>query len=106
MHTLLLAEGELAHGRHKIKEMFTVGRNRRAMVASTITMFMQQFCGVNVIAYYSSSIFSSAGFSNAAALTASMGFGIINFLFALPGLFSTRSLFRANVTDENSRLYD
>lgn len=87
MHTLLLAEGEMARGPQKLKEMFTVGRNRRAMVASTITMFMQQFCGVNVIAYYSSSIFSSAGFSNVAALLASMGFGIINFLFALPGSF-------------------
>jgi hypothetical protein len=38
-------------------ELFTVPRNRRATLASWIVMFMQQFCGVNVIAYYSTTIF-------------------------------------------------
>lgn len=47
-----------------------------------IVMFMQQFCGVNVIAYYSSSIFEDSGFDTLTALGASMGFGVINFLFA------------------------
>lgn len=29
-----------------LRELFTVGRNRRALTASVICMYMQQFCGV------------------------------------------------------------
>jgi hypothetical protein len=32
-----------------VLELFTVPRVRRATLASGIVMFMQQFCGVNVI---------------------------------------------------------
>jgi hypothetical protein len=43
MHTLLKAENSsLILGQNKIKEMITVPRNRRAMQASEIVMFMQQ----------------------------------------------------------------
>lgn len=45
------------------------------MIASEVVMFMQQFCGVNVIAYYSSEIFLDANFSETSALAASLGFG-------------------------------
>ncbi len=38
----------------------------------------QQFCGVNVIAYYSSEIFLQAGVSEVGALSASLGWGVIN----------------------------
>ena len=71
-----------------ITELFCNGRNRRAMIASEICMFMQQFCGINIIAYYSSVIFLEAGFSEQSALIASLGFGIINFLFALPAVYT------------------
>lgn len=81
MKTLLEAEAEMKSGRNRLVEMFTVGRNRRAVLGSEIVMFMQQFCGVNVIAYYSSNIFRESGFSAKDALLTSMGFGIINFLF-------------------------
>jgi hypothetical protein len=97
MKTLLDAETDMARGVQKLKEMFTVGRNRRAMIGSEIVMFMQQFCGINVIAYYSSSIFANAGFSHSAALLASMGFGIINFLFALPAVYTIDSFGRRNL---------
>ncbi|KAI5856005.1 hypothetical protein BZA05DRAFT_442672 [Tricharina praecox] len=97
MKVLLEAEGEMAKGIAKLKEMFTVGRNRRAMQASQLVMFMQQFCGINVIAYYSSSIFADAGFSHAQALLASMGFGIINWLFALPAVFTIDRFGRRNL---------
>lgn len=33
--------------RARIKELFTVRRNRNAMIASEIVMFMQQFCGMS-----------------------------------------------------------
>ncbi|KAM3071478.1 hypothetical protein ACMFMF_007949 [Clarireedia jacksonii] len=89
MHVLLEIEKNTREpGQNKVKEMFTVPRNRRAMIASEITMFMQQFCGVNVIAYYSSVIFVEAGFSEFKALIASLGFGIINFAFALPAVYT------------------
>ena len=40
-------------------------------------MFMQQFCGINVIAYYSSTIFRQAGFDEITALGATLGFGAL-----------------------------
>ena len=62
-------------------ELFTTPRNKRALLASVTCMFFQQFCGVNILAYYSSSVLLNAGFTMRSALIASMGFGIINFLF-------------------------
>lgn len=42
MHTLLEAEKNMELGQNKLLELITVPRNRRAMVASQIVMFMQQ----------------------------------------------------------------
>ncbi|RCK65619.1 Arabinose-proton symporter [Candida viswanathii] len=72
----------------KVIQMFTVRRNRNGALGAWIVMFMQQFCGINVIAYYSSSIFIAADFSEIDALLASWGFGMINFTFALPAFFT------------------
>lgn len=60
-------------------------------------MFMQQFCGVNVIAYYSTEIFLDAGFPEVNALAASLGFGIINWLFALPAFYTIDTFGRRNL---------
>lgn len=49
---------------------------------------MQQFCGVNAIAYYSSNVFTDSGFTDVQALLASWGFGMINWLFAIPALYT------------------
>lgn len=54
MNTLLEAESGMILGQSKIKEMVTIPRNRRALIGSEIVMFMQQFCGVNVIGRVSS----------------------------------------------------
>ena len=51
-------------------------------------MFGQQFCGVNIIAYYSTEIFLDGGYSLNSALLASMGTGILNWVFALPAFFT------------------
>ncbi|RDW62783.1 MFS transporter-11 [Coleophoma crateriformis] len=98
MHTLLEAEkASLLVGQSKVKEMFTVPRNRRAMQASEFVMFMQQFCGVNVIAYYSSEVFVQANLSESAALAASLGWGCINFLFAIPAVYTIDTFGRRNL---------
>ncbi|KAJ5466678.1 hypothetical protein N7539_009407 [Penicillium diatomitis] len=143
MHTLLEAETGMKLGQNKLLELVAVPRNRRAMVASTIVMFMQQFCGVNVIAYYSSEIFlvssptekqsehtreshcipckshpryltpnlkslcivltmslsppQEANFAPSSALAASLGWGVINWLFAIPAIFTIDSFGRRNL---------
>ncbi|KAI0479242.1 hypothetical protein GGR56DRAFT_665064 [Xylariaceae sp. FL0804] len=89
MDTLLQVEKETMQiGRSKIEEILTIRRNRNAAIASEIVMFMQQFCGVNAIAYYSTEIFINGGFSEISALAASLGFGVINFLFAIPAFYT------------------
>ena len=37
--------------RNRLIELFTIKRNLRAVRASAIVMFAQQFCGINAIAY-------------------------------------------------------
>lgn len=49
---------------------------------------MQQFCGINAIAYYSSNIFAQSGFTPTSALLASWGFGMLNWLGAFPALYT------------------
>ncbi|KAF7289149.1 MFS domain-containing protein [Mycena indigotica] len=97
IHVTLEAEKEIARGRNRLVEMFTVPRNRNATVASFIVMFGQQFCGVNVIAYYSSTVFFQSGFSRVSSLLSSFGFGLINFVFALPAVFTIDTFGRRNL---------
>lgn len=47
-HVLLKAEMGAEKGGSKVREMFTIRRNRNALLASEILMVMQQFSGVNV----------------------------------------------------------
>lgn len=98
MHVLLEAEKEAsARTRNKFFELSTVPRNRREMLASTIVMFMQQFCGINAIAYYSSNIFVQGGFSQTSALIASFGFSAVNFVFAGPAIWTIDTFGRRNL---------
>ena len=53
-------EAAVRRRRNLIIDLFRIPRNRRAALASWVVMFMQQFCGVNVIAYYSSQMYSYA----------------------------------------------
>ncbi|EPS44823.1 hypothetical protein H072_1179 [Dactylellina haptotyla CBS 200.50] len=69
-------------------DLFRVPRIRRATLAAGIVMLAQQMCGINIMAFYSSSIFEQAGASPKESLIASMGFGLINFLFAWPAVFT------------------
>ncbi|KAH6876533.1 hypothetical protein B0T10DRAFT_540877 [Thelonectria olida] len=69
-------------------ELFTIPRNRRATWASGIVMIAQQMCGINIIAFYSATIFKQSGISDYTALWASFGFGLINFVFAWPAVYT------------------
>lgn len=69
-------------------ELFTIPRVRRATQASGIVMIGQQMCGINIIAFYSSTIFKQGGASNKEALIASFGFGLVNFVFAWPAVWT------------------
>ncbi|WFD33273.1 hypothetical protein MCUN1_000086 [Malassezia cuniculi] len=93
-------------GSFPLLELFTIPRNARATIASLILMFGQQFCGVNVIAYYSSSIIKAALKANSTndeyhlnrnALLGSWGFGMINFLFAIPAWYLIDTFGRRNL---------
>lgn len=69
-------------------ELFTIPRVRRATLASWTVMIAQQMCGINIIAFYSSTVFKQAGASNLTALLASWGFGLVNFVFAWPAVWT------------------
>lgn len=87
IHVLLQEEEKMTlHRRNPAIELFSVRRNRNAVIGSFIVMFAQQFCGINIISYYSTNIFSRAGATPTHALLASWGFGMLNFLFALPAV--------------------
>lgn len=58
---LLEGEEEIMHQTRPFRELFTIPRNRRALTASVICMFLQQFCGVNVTVYYSNTILVENG---------------------------------------------
>ncbi|RWA09944.1 hypothetical protein EKO27_g5159 [Xylaria grammica] len=70
-------------------DLFTVPRLRRATGAAFVVMIAQQLCGINIIAFYSSTIFKSIpGVTDYTALLASFGFGAINFIFAFPAFWT------------------
>ena len=53
---------------------------------------------VQIIGFYSTTIFSEAGASNVGALLASFGFGLINFLFAWPAIWTIDTFGRRGLT--------
>ncbi len=96
IHHLLDGEDDIKKGRNRFFELWSVDRNRRALVASLTVMFLQQICGVNVMAFYSSEVLRPIlGDKN--ALLGSMGFGILNFLFALPAVYTIDTFGRRNL---------
>lgn len=58
--------------RRGLYELFSKRRNRRAVTASLIVMFFQQFCGINVLIYYSSYVLQEAHYPASKALLVSL----------------------------------
>lgn len=73
-------------------------RLRNALLAACTVNLAQQLCGINVLAFYSNTIFSGATGSNDAsdnrAFLYSFGFGLINFVFCIPAIRSIDTLGR------------
>lgn len=57
----------------------------------------QQFSGINIMAFYSSTIFAQAGYDSKHTLLASFGFGLVNFLFAFPAIWTIDTFGRRNL---------
>ncbi|WYZ36598.1 hypothetical protein EsH8_II_000104 [Colletotrichum jinshuiense] len=91
IHAQLQVEAEIigrSNYAKRFAELFTIPRIRRATLASFTVMIAQQMCGINIIAFYSSTIFKEAGTSEFNALLASFGFGVVNFVFAWPAIWT------------------
>ena len=91
IHAQLEVEAEIIGKNNfftRFTQLFTIPRVRRATLASFTVMIAQQMCGINIIAFYSATIFKSSGFTDFQALFASFGFGLINFLFAFPAIWT------------------
>lgn len=91
IHVLLQQEKEMLEGSSllkRLKDLFAIPRVRRATVASSVVMAAQQMCGINIIAFYSSTVFKQATGSVNTALYASIGFGALNWVFCFPAVWT------------------
>ncbi|CAG8262557.1 unnamed protein product [Penicillium olsonii] len=68
-------------------DCFAVPRIRRANYGASTVMIAQQMCGINIISFYSSTIFLRAGYTAEQALYASLGYGAIQVVSTIPTLF-------------------
>jgi len=71
----------------RLWDCFSVPRIRRANYGASTVMLAQQMCGINIISFYSSTIFVNAGYSETQALYASLGYGAVQVIFTIPTLF-------------------
>ncbi|KAF9527412.1 putative facilitated glucose transporter [Crepidotus variabilis] len=91
-YSWVIYEEELAIARgstyfSRLWDCFTVPRIRRANYGATTVMIAQQMCGINIISFYSSTIFENVGYTPVQALYASLGYGAIQVIATIPTLF-------------------
>lgn len=72
----------------RFTQLFTIPRVRRANLAAFTVMIAQQMCGINIVAFYSTTIFKEAGMSEFKAMLGSFGFGLVNWLFSFPAFWT------------------
>jgi len=100
IHAQLMEEFAVLRGANyfsRFFELFTIPRVRRASLAAFVVMIAQQMCGINIIAFYSSTVFVNAGYDTKSALLASWGFGLVNFTFAFPAVWTIDTFGRRNL---------
>ncbi|KAH6891067.1 hypothetical protein B0T10DRAFT_605400 [Thelonectria olida] len=78
----------------QFRQLFEQRRLRNALISSSVVNLAQQLCGINIIAFYSGTLFSSFGTETITAMAYSLGLGTVNFLFALPAIKSIDTLGR------------
>ncbi|KAF9892110.1 hypothetical protein FE257_002516 [Aspergillus nanangensis] len=92
----------------RVWALFSLPRNRRACLAAFVVMISQQLCGINVLSFYSSTLFNTATcpdagpsigaqshdpltcnnpLANPKVAWLNFGFGLANFLFTIPAYF-------------------
>lgn len=71
----------------RLWDCFSIPRIRRANYGASTVMLAQQMCGINIISFYSSTIFTNVGYTPTQALYASLGYGAIQVVFTIPTLF-------------------
>lgn len=81
----------------QLTDLFTIPRIRRATLAAYTVMVSQQLCGINIISFFSSTIFADAGFSLYHALMASTVFGFVNWIGAFPAVWTMDTLGRRSL---------
>ncbi|OCF33741.1 sugar transporter [Kwoniella heveanensis BCC8398] len=89
-HVIYEEEKHLAAGSNyftRLRDCFTVPRIRRANYGASTVMIAQQMCGINIISFYSSTIFTDVGYTDVQALYASLGYGAVQVVFTIPTLF-------------------
>lgn len=82
---LVQIKNTLESRRVSIRELFEPGL-RRALLLGILLSVFGQLSGVNIVVYYGPKILAAAGFQNAGALLAQVGFGFINFVFTILAL--------------------
>ncbi|KAL8773575.1 MAG: hypothetical protein Q9209_001680 [Squamulea sp. 1 TL-2023] len=109
LEELMLGDGDItsnegeeqysSSGRYanRFTQLFTIARIRRATLAASVVMIAQQMCGINIMAFYSSTLFTDANASERSALLVSWGFGLVNFVFAWPAVRSIDRFGRRNL---------
>ena len=70
-----------------LKTLFTRSDLRTPLIVSVMLMLAQQLCGINVIIYFSTTVFKSAGLSEQTSQYATIGMGVTNVLGAVISIF-------------------
>ena len=77
----------------------------RRVIVATVTMFFQQFTGINAVLYYAPSIFAALGTSsNTTSLLATGVVGVVFFLATIPAVWVVSRMISWYKADRN-RLY-
>ncbi|KAF8126462.1 MFS transporter [Mycena galopus ATCC 62051] len=71
----------------RLWDCFSVPRIRRANYGASTVMLAQQMCGINIISFYSSTIFVNVGYTPTQALYASLGYGALQVVSTIPTVF-------------------
>ncbi|EXJ78128.1 hypothetical protein A1O3_09289 [Capronia epimyces CBS 606.96] len=71
----------------RFTELWTIPRVRRATQAASILMIAQQMSGINIMGFYSATVFTQAGSSVRDSLLVSWGFNMVAGAFTAPSLW-------------------